>query len=297
MKRRTWGILFGAFASLCAFSCTEQIRVGQDFDSDQAGTGGSSQNPGGAGTGGLPAHECQLSACQGKVYRCGDCRDNDGDGLIDSDDPECTGPCDDTEDSYYGGIPGQNNAPCRQDCYFDQDTGAGDDQCYWSHECDPYSVAPDFPPSGDSHCAYQPDVKIPGTDASCQELSETQQGRCLDVCLPLTPNGCDCFGCCELPAQSGNYVWIGSSTQNVGTCDEAHLDDPTACHPCTQVTSCLNKCDACEVCVGRTTPLADCGSSNPLRCPNGYAACGQPGEPDCDLGYYCTTGCCVPTPR
>jgi hypothetical protein len=73
---------------------------------------------------------CQIKTCQGKVYECGDCLDNDSDCRIDSSDDQCLGPCDNTENSFYGGIPGQNNAPCKQDCYFDADTGAGNDQCY-----------------------------------------------------------------------------------------------------------------------------------------------------------------------
>ncbi|HET7544142.1 MAG TPA: hypothetical protein VFK05_29925 [Polyangiaceae bacterium] len=297
-KRRSLFVVLGALASLWAFSCTEQIEVGRDL-ADNAGTGGAPLNTGGAngGKAGAPAHACQPAACKGKVYQCGDCLDNDGDHLADSDDPECTGPCDNSEDSYYGGIPGQNNAPCRQDCYFDQDTGSGDDHCYWSHECDPRSLTPDFPPSGDSQCAYDPNSKIPGTEASCQQLSEGQESTCLATCLPLTPNGCDCFGCCELPAQSGNYVWLGSATQNVGTCNADNVSDPSACHPCTPVRSCLNPCEACEVCVGRSAPPADCTSNNPPRCPAGVAACGQVGEPDCDPGYYCITGCCMAAPR
>jgi len=305
-KFRTWAVVFGWFASLSLFSCTENIEVGRDHAASAgagapaaAGAGGEVPTTGGMSAGGTAgaAQGCQESACQGKVYKCGDCMDNDGDGLIDSADPECTGPCDDTEDSYYGGIPGQNNAPCREDCYFDQDTGTGNDQCFWSHQCDSKSIAPDFPPSGDSHCAYDEGSKVPGSNASCEELRTTQTSTCLNVCLPITPNGCDCFGCCELPSASGNYVWIGSGTQNVGTCDGDHLDDPTACRPCTPVRSCFNACDPCEVCVGSTAPLADCGSNSPLRCPGSAAACGQPGEPACDVGYYCVTGCCAAAPR
>jgi hypothetical protein len=298
---RTWAVVFGCFASLCVGSCSENIQVGRDRPADSAGASGAVPNTGGAGAaagaaGSSTTHVCQQRTCQGKVYRCGDCMDNDGDQLADSDDPDCTGPCDNTEDSYYGGIPGQNNAPCRQDCYFDQDTGSGNDQCFWSHECDPLSVAPTYPPSGDSQCAYTPNAKVPGSNSTCEGLSSVQADTCLDTCLPVTPNGCDCFGCCELPAESGKFVWIGSSAQNVGTCDAAHVDDPSACRPCTQVPSCLNACDPCEVCVGRTSPSVSCSSISARRCPPGSDACGQPGEPDCGAGFYCITGCCVAAP-
>ncbi|HEX2672038.1 MAG TPA: hypothetical protein VHM25_14245, partial [Polyangiaceae bacterium] len=115
-KFRTGAVLFGWFASLSVFSCTENIEVGRNHASG-AGNGGAASNAAGAsaagtsaaGASGSPPHTCQPAACQGKVYDCGDCDDNDRDGLTDSDDPECTGPCDNTEDSYYGGIPGQNN--------------------------------------------------------------------------------------------------------------------------------------------------------------------------------------------
>src|ERR1051326_4388744 len=40
----------------------------------------------------------------------------------------------------------------------------------------------------------------------------------------------------------------------------AALRDPTKCHPCTQVTACLNTCDACELCIGRTTLPAGCAT-------------------------------------
>src|SRR5262249_52372790 len=77
---------------------------------------------------------CHYATCQGKVYACGDCADNDGDGRFDSDDPDCLGPCDNTESGALTlGIPGGNNAPCKADCYFDQDTGTGNDSCYWDH--------------------------------------------------------------------------------------------------------------------------------------------------------------------
>ena len=255
--------------------------------------GGSAGSSAAAGSEPTP---CQSTTCQGRSYQCGNCMDDDGDGSIDSADSECTGPCDDTEDSYYGGIPGQNNAPCHSDCYFDQDTGSGNDHCYWSQSCDPMSVAPNYPPSGDEHCSYDPAAKIAGTSATCADLAQTQEPECERNCRPLTPNGCDAFGCCELPAGSGKFVWLGSSNGNVGSCNEATVNDPTACHPCTHVLSTFNACDPCEVCVGRTTPAAGCTDAS-NRCPNDEQACGQPGEAACAPDHYCITGCCEATPK
>jgi hypothetical protein len=274
---------------LLAAACSREIELGYDVASVGAGGAGGS-------TPGSDAGPCQIATCQGKTYACGDCIDNDGDGLVDSQDPDCLGPCDNTEESYFGGIPGQNNAPCKQDCYFDQDTGSGNDECYWSHECDSHSIAPDYPPSGDSRCANNPNATIPGTSATCSELQVTQSDRCLSVCLPLTPNGCDCFGCCEIPPGSGTTVWIGSTVNGVGSCDAAHVSDPQYCKPCQQVSGCLNRCDPCEICVGRPAPDPSCGQPTQSQCPSGRTPCGREGQAACAQYEYCITGCCVAGP-
>ena len=289
------GLVLGWLALFAlAASCSDDVEVG--VNESRLGTGAA------AGAGGEVA-ACVVTSCQGDIYACGDCVDNDGDGAIDALDFECLGPCDDTEDSFWGGFPGQNNAPCRQDCYFDQDSGPGNDRCYWDHRCDPFSTPEDFPPSGDARCRYDPATQVAGANQSCDELSSAQAPECLDTCLPLTPNGCDCFGCCELPAGSGRFVWIGSTQNGTGSCDAASAGDLTRCKPCTQVKSCLNTCEPCEVCVGRpaTDPrnCADAGAGDagePARCPIGRAPCGQHGEATCSGGSYCITGCCVPIP-
>lgn len=236
---------------------------------------------------------CSVKTCQGKVYQCGDCLDNDGDCRIDAGDPDCLGPCDNTEDSYYGGIPGQNNSPCKQDCYFDADTGAGNDDCYWSHKCDPLEVSPAFPPEG-SQCSYNPNASIPGTSATCSQLQSAQLAQCTSYCGPLTPNGCDCFGCCVIPG-APTTVWIGSENPSgVGSCNINTVGDPTKCKPCTQVPSCLNTCDACEICVGQPDLPPGCVSQT---CPTGVQPCGLPGQSLCAAGFSCITGCCFPAPQ
>jgi hypothetical protein len=235
---------------------------------------------------------CSVTTCQGKVYQCGDCSDNDSDCRLDSGDTDCLGPCDNTENSYYGGIPGQNNSPCKQDCYFDADTGSGNDDCYWSHKCDPLEVSPAYPPEGDQ-CAYNPNASIPGTNSTCGGLQMAQSTSCSDYCGPLTPNGCDCFGCCEIPG-APTTVWLGSENPaGVGSCTINAVGDPTKCKPCTQVASCLNTCDTCEICVGQPLPPG-CVSQT---CPAGVQACGLPGQPACPAGFSCITGCCFEAPQ
>src|SRR5262245_51269925 len=51
--------------------------------------------------GGPDRGQCAPVNCfTGRPPVCGDCIDNDGDGLTDLDDHECTHPCDGTEDSF-----------------------------------------------------------------------------------------------------------------------------------------------------------------------------------------------------
>lgn len=264
---------------------------------------------------------CYIAPCQGHVYQCGDCIDNDGDGLVDSQDPDCLGACQNNEGGFFGGIPGQNNAPCKADCYWDQDTGSGNDECYWDHECDPNeqgaptntcSVA-SCPEIG---CNYNANTKVGGAPVppgqnDCTYLLNNQSTACTNFCKPLTPNGCDCFGCCENPYAKGTFVYAGSVDQNGNpTCkaDQATLNDPSKCKPCEPVMGCFNACGHCEVCFGGAPPPPDCnpgaGSTDmagvppstdmagQAQCPDGVQPCGLPGEAACNPGYYCVTGCC-----
>ena len=197
------------------------------------------------------------------------------------------------------------------DCYFDQDSGSGNDQCYWDHSCDPFDVAPNYYPEPDngSSCAYAgPDQMINPIHKTCAELlgPNGQSQACLDFCLPLTPNGCDCFGCCELPAGSGSFVWLGSVGVNGDTvCTDAQLSNPAVCHPCTPVTDCYNGCGHCEICIGKPTLPPDClqdggtggsGGGPSSQCPSGIQPCGQPGQEPCSIDQYCITGCCQDIP-
>jgi hypothetical protein len=235
---------------------------------------------------------CLVRTCQGKVYACGDCVDNDGDCSIDSNDSQCIGVCHNNETGFKGEIPGQNSAPCKADCYFDQDTGSGNDQCYWGHDCDPLSVAPNYDPEG-KKCEYNPNANTPGTNASCAELYLTQPPICGSFCGPLTPNGCDCFGCCAIPG-AATTVYLGSEIDKSGSCDLSSIADPTKCRPCTQVQACLNPCDNCEICLGKPDLPPECGGDQ--TCPPNVEACGLPGQPACPPDTFCVTGCCQPVP-
>lgn len=334
------------FAAACsdAGSASGTGGAGADGNGSGAGlsSGGANANGGGYPAGGSTstyssgngAPPTSIAECQGHVYECGDLVDNDSDGLLDSQDPDCLGPCDNTEDSYYGGIPGQAGPACLVDCYWDQDSGSGNDDCHWNHQCDPLSVAPDYHPESieGATCAYDADAKTAGAqDSSCAELSAAQSDSCLNFCRPLTPNGCDCFGCCELPAGSGKHVWLGSDSAGTkdGSCTMDGVSDPSKCEPCTPVPGCLNDCDECEVCLGKPTVPDSCftggtgggtstgggsgeggstgsgplggGASdppvNPGQCASDLQSCGLLGQAPCPEGEYCTTGCCVAVPK
>ncbi len=280
-------------ALLTAYACSTDVQVG--YDNAAPGAGGSAAGAGessaGSSTGGAGgAAPCVPTKCRDMVFQCGNCQDDDQDGRIDALDPDCLGPCDDSEDTFFR--PTQGDDGCPQDCYFDKNAGFGNDRCLWSHACDPESVAPDYPPSGDAACVYNADTKV--QNKSCADLRATQAATCLESCLPLTPNGCDCFGCCELPAHKNEFVWLGThaSGSSVGTCNSDSVASGVGCASCTPVLSCFNPCEGCEVCVGEVAPRPGCDED---LCDADSEPCGPNAE--CPATFYCITGCCVPAPR
>jgi hypothetical protein len=217
-----------------------------------------------------------------------------GDGPIQIHDGGL-GPCDNSEGAALtAGVGGETGGPCKADCYFDFGNGPGNDDCHWDHRCDPLAIAPDYPPEG-ADCKYEAS-RVGSTDCPTN-----QSEQCLNYCMPLTPNGCDCFGCCTFPALSGGYVWIGAmDDKNNGTCTFADILDPSKCPPCTPVVDCNNGCGRCEICLGKDTLPPDCFADGGLpdgseRCAPGVQVCGLPGEADCPPNYFCITGCCQET--
>jgi hypothetical protein len=291
----------------CADNATTMM-TGQDLSgvssSDLAGFYLGGDGPIQIIDGGILIHDdggtftCYQTICNGHLLACGDCLDNDGDGRIDFRDPECLGPCDNTEGpALTAGVGGETGGPCKSDCYFDYGNGPGNDDCHWDHACDPLEVGPDYPPEGQT-CQYTASM-VGGKDCPA-----TQSQQCHDYCRPLTPNGCDCFGCCTFPQIPGQYVWIGSVQDgtNIGTCTFADINDPKKCKPCTPVADCFNDCGHCELCLGKSELPADCApdagpapDGGTYRCDPGVQVCGLPGEPDCPVDFYCITGCCVST--
>ena len=252
---------------------------------DGGASPGDTVNGGSSSAGGVVA--TGTTACSNGI-------DDDGDGLIDGFDPECTGPADNDEGSYATGIPGDNRDPKWQDCFFDGNSGAGDDNCRYATGC----LTGDLPPD-DKNCKL--------TDS------------CIKFCAPRTPNGCDCFGCCTVQTAGGDAVDIETSA----SCSLDKIDDTDACPRCVKSDACGNTCGRCELCPGKTVAElpADCGSGTggsggsggsssggssstggtgsaggpAYTCDGGEQVCG-PDLPACSLGQYCSLGCCLLQP-
>jgi hypothetical protein len=231
-----------------------------------AGAAGGASSSGSGGGCSTPACEI-VAACPG--HECGDCVDNDGDGLIDMHSPHCLTPCDGSESGFYG-VPATGNFDlCKRDCVFDADPGSGNDGCAYHLGCDVLSPSADCPHNPSLVCAEP----LP---------------KCVEFCLPLTPNGCDCFGCCELPAGSGEF----RLTADLGF-PGCSVSDLSGCGPCTPVAECFNPCEGCERCAGSASLPRACAQQD---CPADQAPCGEACQPACADGSYCQSGCCVAFP-
>jgi len=211
---------------------------------------------------------------------CNNGRDDDGDGLLDGADPECTGPYDDDEASFSTGIVGGEPVGC-QDCFFDANATSADDDCNHDARCE-----------------------VPGALERQDEddwvdacgLAETEckpSAQCVSSCKDLTPNGCDCFGCCEMRKDDEKFT-----VRLVDTCSLDRLDDEEACPPCKRNKECENKCGMCELCPGRGVDdlPASCEDEVEPGGP-GYACdewevCGE--ALPCRDDFYCNMGCCLP---
>lgn len=227
--------------------------------------------------------------CGDVPCECSDDIDDDGDGTVDGFDIECTGPYDNDEDSFATGIPGDNKDPVWQDCFFDGNSGSGNDGCRYQTGC----------LTGE----------LPQSDPDCA-LSQS----CIDFCAQYAPNGCDCFGCCEVYAEGDSpiYVQIGNS------CSDDRFDDLQACPRCVQSNQCKNACGECELCGGKTVadlPAScfqqqpdmgtdggvDMGSGSDMgggtggpgyTCDNGEQVCSAQ-TPCARSDEYCAQGCCI----
>jgi hypothetical protein len=117
------------------------------------------------------------------------------------------------------------------------------------------------------------------------------------TCGPLTPPGCDCFGCCTLcdPAIPGCADIALNPITSPG-CTAATLGDPAVCKRCTKVPTCGNtECGgaSCVLCPGQDPSTLPPSCSGDAQCNPGVAECGAGGT--CAAGFYCSSGCCIET--
>lgn len=261
--------LLGAGVALLACSSkTTNLARSQAGSSMDAATAPDSARPnneaGSDATTLLPVYDAGLTLCGDHRCACSNGMDDEGDRAVDGFDPECTGSFDDDEASFATGVHGESKEPRCRDCFFDANSGSGDDGCRVAPSC----TVDGTPSDGTGNCA------------TCAATTE-----CSDACLPRTPNGCDCFGCCEVWS-AGAQVAIRLSD----SCSVADLADTTKCPRCIVDTTCKNECGRCELCPGRTEAdlPADCGT---YSC-DGAERCG-PTLP-CSNQGYCQLGCCIP---
>jgi hypothetical protein len=207
---------------------------------------------------------CLSSPCA----QCENDLDDDQDGLTDGFDPECTSPSDQFENSFASGVHGEDQNQKCKDCFFDDNSGSGDDGCGRALSCS-LGGGSESGTGACSACAVEP--------------------RCRDSCEPLVPNGCDCFGCCG--------IWRDGVEQHVllaASCTIDALAVPGKCTPCTPATDCNNPCGRCELCAGRRVEdlPTDC------RLPGGPGYTCDESElcsssADCSTAQYCQQGCCL----
>jgi hypothetical protein len=238
---------------------------GNDGGNGSGDDGGNGSGDGGGGGGG--GVDCVEDGPE-----CNNCVDDDEDGFIDGADIQCSGPLDDREDSFATGIPGDNVDPVLQDCFFDGDSGEGNDGCVRPTCCLTEGETADCPPPG------------PADDCSVSNM-------CIEICGEATPPGCDCFGCCTLcNGETCFDVAIGLANDD---CTIDNLDDEEACPRCIKDEDCTGgECegDDCVLCPGQTEEdLPDSCEGN--DCPGGETPCES--SSDCGGDEYCSTGCCV----
>jgi hypothetical protein len=204
--------------------------------------------------------------CDDHVCLCDNGKDDDGDGFTDGFDPECTGPFDDNETSFATGAP-ISHGKCR-DCFWDDNAGH-DDGCSYAAAC------------------------LQGEAAGAGNCSCNVSDACIDRCLNHTPNGCDCFGCCDVRRPSDGLV---VTVLLEASCSLDKIDDPSACPLCKQSPQCHNACGPCELCPGRRKSdlPASCRDAQPSvdhACDEGQPVCDA--DTACPGDFYCQLGCCL----
>jgi hypothetical protein len=297
------------FAAL-AFACGSNSGSNNGDDGD-GGTGGSDDGGGGGGDGDggidAPPFSGMCTANDPDAPQCSNCIDDDNDMRIDGFDPECSGPLDRLEDSFATGIPGDNIDATMQDCFFDGNSGAGNDGCN-QHVCCLLQAA------NETQCA----MLAPDADESKYEIPECYKPfgmtdvptKCQMNCGKLTPPGCDCFGCCTI-CDAGGCRDVITNPATSPNCNDMNITDNgpdgmdnTGDEPCKRcqktdcgMTDCAYDGVSCTPCPGQCDANGTCNPPLPsscggmTTCPMGFTPCDSMGN--CPIGSYCSGGCCT----
>ena len=262
-------VLLALFGLSCTEATTELIPARAPSSLRDAEPGPEDAAPS-DGAGELDAMSGPLQpgppSCRGPFpCQCNNGLDEDGDGLIDGLDPECTGPFDNDESSFATGLPAENDSLC-QDCFWDHNAGTGNDGCAYHVDC---------------LFGGTPTDEVDACGTTCEVSA-----RCISTCGERTPNGCDCFGCCEVTKDDGAVINVLLSE----TCSIDQLDDPRRCPRCVPNPTCRNPCGRCELCPGRRAEdlPADCPRQG--ACEEGQLVCSS--DALCPVDFYCLLGCC-----
>ncbi|PKN26284.1 MAG: hypothetical protein CVU65_06105 [Deltaproteobacteria bacterium HGW-Deltaproteobacteria-22] len=218
--------------------------------------------------------------CQPGLTQCLDCLDNDDDGFIDGWDPECIKPTDDDEAAFSTGTVSDDNGRQKLDCWYDGDAGAGNDSCETHVCCLLDEPCEDFP------------VELELTKFWPYDCSAPLDPSCVDSCLPSTPPGCDCFGCCTVCVGTECHDILIGTPGNFAQCSQGTYQDPALCPRCTLHPECSRPCNPgdCELCPGMT-PLDLPPHCTETTCPGDLQTCLSTTE--CPANHNCQFGCCI----
>lgn len=161
-------------SSLAVLGCTNDITVGRLNDVRAEASQGDASSA-----------ACSEVRCRGPVLECGDCLDNDEDGLVDMEDPDCFGPCSDNEAS----LAGRDRVCANDSCFFEFDCGQGNDgPCteLVPNGCDCHGCC-----EAGSRAALLGSIDDSGA-ASCTAEALDDPARCLDCSIDET-----CFNACD----------------------------------------------------------------------------------------------------
>ncbi|MEZ4370052.1 MAG: hypothetical protein R3B07_04475 [Polyangiaceae bacterium] len=260
LRVKRWGLLALIASGSIVVACGEDVDVGSMGDGGagtsngaSGGVGGSAANGGTAGNGGSAGSlsgnggaagsasggttnggttnggaggsgSCVPTKCQNHLYQCGNCLDDDNDGLIDSEDPDCLGPCDNTEDSTTRGSPAATKRRARwiATSIRTRATTTAATGRTRAIRCRTRQTTT----RARTARASTTQTRTSRAPARVATNFSNQDAQCEAYCGPLTPNGCDCFGCCELPAGSGKFVYLGSEVNKAPTCTRDDVGRP-----------------------------------------------------------------------